>query len=184
MRHESADHNQSLTSSMLLIYCWCYATWAGLSCLLVSFLIKVCRLLTSSCFLRLASASFLASSLVSSLMSRICLCRRLFCSFSRFSLLLRWSRSSVSFSRFSLRRATRLCAVTERRFNNVYYCCVKKSSLFSFEWGQSGGSSKELTGLNQKVDPDSTSARQQLDITSWEAEVANQNMCWHRVVVD
>lgn len=64
---------------------------------------------TSSCFLRLASVSFLASSPISSLMSRICLWSRLFCSFSRFSLLLRWSRSSVSFSRFSLMRATKLC---------------------------------------------------------------------------
>lgn len=63
--------------------------------------------LTSSCFLRLASASFLASSPISSFTSRICRCSRLFCSFSRVSLVLRWSRSSVSFSRFSFSRATR-----------------------------------------------------------------------------
>lgn len=85
---------------------------------LVNYLMTVCHILTSSCFLRLASASFLASSPISSLTSRSCLCRRLFCSFSRFSLLLRWSLSSVSFSRFSLRRATRLYAVIQRRYNN------------------------------------------------------------------
>lgn len=75
------------------------------------------RLLTSSCFLRLASASFLASSAISSLMSRICLRRRLFCSFSRFSLALRWSRSSVNFSRFSFSLATRLYRRRNHLFN-------------------------------------------------------------------
>lgn len=79
---------------------------------LVTVSFTVYSFLTSSCFLRLASASFLASSPISSLMSRICLWRRLFCSFSRFSLVLRWSRSSVSFSRFSFRRATRVCGAT------------------------------------------------------------------------
>ncbi len=63
--------------------------------------------LTSSCFLRLASASFLDSSVISSFMSRICRCIRLFWSFSRFSLPIRWSRSSVIFSRFSFSRVTR-----------------------------------------------------------------------------
>ncbi len=84
------------------------------------------RLLTSSCFLRLASASFLASSAISSLTSRICLRRRLFCSFSRFSLALRWSRSSVNFSRFSFSLATRLCRrcnhyLTHIRSNNMHH---------------------------------------------------------------
>lgn len=75
--------------------------------------------------MRLASASFLASSAISSLMSRICLWRRLFCSFSRISLLLRWSRSSVSFSKFSLSRAKWLCQqqremVRDRDWNYKY----------------------------------------------------------------
>lgn len=64
--------------------------------------------ITSSCFLRLASASFLASSPISSLVSRSCRCSLLFCSFSRFSAAVRWSRSSVSFSMFSLSRLARL----------------------------------------------------------------------------
>lgn len=64
--------------------------------------------LTSSCFFLLASVSFLASSPISSLKSRSWRCRRLFCSFSRFSLVLRWSRSSVSFSTFSFSLDTRL----------------------------------------------------------------------------
>lgn len=77
------------------------------------------RTLTSSCFLRLASPSFLDSSPISSFMSLICRCMRLFCSFSRFSAATRWFLSSVIFSRFSLRRPTRAwgCQVS-RRFNS------------------------------------------------------------------
>lgn len=121
---------QRLMSLVLLIY-WLWmlcriskdvsSIW--LHCLVYWYHSHYC--LTSSCFLRLASASFLASSAISSLMSRICLWRRLFCSFSRISLLLRWSRSSVSFSKFSLSRAKWLCQqqremVRDRDWNYKY----------------------------------------------------------------